>query len=825
MEYDEHHVSLAAYVKFRLTKMPKALENYRASSEIYALIWTTTPWTLPANQAIAVHNELPYTVFKLKASSELVIVAKSRLSEVLKQADIEERDVEVVMDNLLGADLLEAEYVNVLHGPTAEAQSFLHADFVSASSGSGLVHMAPAHGMDDFEVCSKLGGALKSPIDDLGSFTEVAYPGDPAKLQGKNVLQGGSQSVLELLTDLTTVGSSPLVWATHQYKHKYPIDWRTKKPVIVRATAQWFADVRSIKNNAMEAMQEVQFVPETGRTRLESFIMGRSHWCISRQRAWGVPIPALYRTDLETPEAVMTPKSIDHIISVINARGIDAWWADSPEESAWVAPHLPKGTYVRGKDTMDVWFDSGTTWTQLPRNPSGGPPASVYLEGTDQHRGWFQSSLLTFVASNGNAEPAAAGEDAISTKSGAPFATLITHGFTLDQDGRKMSKSLGNVISPDQIIDGTLLPPLKPRKKQQATATPVYDAMGPDALRLWVASSDYLRDVVIGQPVLQAVNGTLHKLRVTFKWLLGVLSDFDAEALATHEALIQDDSTARLVDRIALHQLALLSQTVNAAYISYEPFKAVNALTKHINLNLSSFYFETIKDTLYAGTATERLHAQATCYEIFHHLLAMLAPITPLLVAEVLHHASGPLAAIVQAREHDPFRRVWTPPAGFLDAALVPQIEWLGAAHDAVKAAQEAARANGHVKSGLQSEAVLTLPKGVANSVATFFVDAAIKGDLEAAFVVSRAEVVVSSTTPGSKLASSVEELEDHWRVVREFEVPMEDGSLGRGSAMVLPPGRAKCDRCWRYVVEKAEEEKGVCGRCTDVLRHQGHNI
>lgn len=751
----------------------------------------------------------------------MIIVAASRLLEVLKQAGLEEDAIEVVVPMIHGTDLVGAEYENPLQGSAAEPQPILHAAFVSASSGSGLVHMAPAHGMDDFDVCSKLKVDLKSPVDDLGNFTDAAYPTNPTRLQGINVLQRGSQAVLDILADLAISGSPNVIWTTHQYKHKYPIDWRTKKPVIVRATAQWFADVGCIKDITLKALETVRFIPETGQARLESFVVGRSQWCISRQRAWGVPIPALYRTDIEPIETVMSPETIDHLISVIKARGIDAWWSDAPEEPAWIAPHLPKGSYIRGRDTMDVWFDSGTTWTQLAPNPSGGAPADVYLEGTDQHRGWFQSSLLTYVASN-----LATDDKSVPFKGvGAPYKTLITHGFTLDQDGRKMSKSLGNVISPDQIVNGTLLPPLKPRKKQKQGETPAYDAMGADALRLWAASSDYLRDVVIGQPVLLAVNGTLHKLRVTFKWLLGVLGDFDVHASAAHAALNSDENYARLVDRIALHQLAILSQTVNAAYISYEPFKAVNALTKHVNLNLSSFYFETIKDTLYAGTASERLHAQATCYEILNHLLAMLAPITPLLVAEVMHHTSTPLRGLMQSRDQDPFRRIWAPPATFLDAALAPQIEWLAAAHDAVKIAQEAARTEGKVKSGLQSEVLITLPREVASSVTAFFAEAMTSGDLEIAFVVSRAEVVVGSIDPGSELARRIGELEALWSVNREFEVTMKDGSMGVAIAKVLPPGRAKCDRCWRYVVEKGEEEKGICGRCKGVLHHQGREV
>jgi isoleucyl-tRNA synthetase len=283
--------------------------------------------------------------------------------------------------------------------------------------------------MEDYDVCTPLGIKADAPVNDLGCFTSSALPNDPQALEGKSVLDGGSSEVLKILGDK--------VLAVHKYKHKYPYDWRTKLPVILRATEQWFADVGSVKDHALSSLEEVRFIPEGGRARLESFVKGRSEWCISRQRAWGVPIPALYNED---GVAVLTDESVAHIISIINERGIDAWWTDSQDDQAWVVPGLG-GQYRRGTDTMDVWFDSGTSWTQSDQR------ADVYLEGTDQHRGWFQSSLLTYVSASG--------------REGAPFKTCITHGFTLDQDGKKMSKSIGNIIAPRQIVDGSLLPPVQ----------------------------------------------------------------------------------------------------------------------------------------------------------------------------------------------------------------------------------------------------------------------------------------------------------------------------------------------------------------------------
>lgn len=427
LEYKEDHLSTAAYVKFPVTSFPDGLKRkLPETGSLSAVIWTTTPWTLPANRAIAVHHELEYSV--VKSGSDLLLIARTRLPQVTKLL-FGESPIEIVVDSIYGSDLVGAQYVNALRGKESVPQQVIHADFVSSDSGSGLVHLAPGHGMEDYDVCTPLGIKADAPVNDLGRFTSAALPDDPQALEGESVLDGGSLEVLEILGDK--------VLAVHNYKHKYPYDWRTKLPVIVRATEQWFADVGSVKDHALESLEDVGFIPESGRARLESFVKGRSEWCISRQRAWGVPIPALYNED---GVAVLSDDSVANIISVITERGIDAWWTDPPDDPAWIVPGL-QGHYRRGRDTMDVWFDSGTSWTQSDQ------PADVYLEGTDQHRGWFQSSLLTHVSASG--------------RDNAPFRTCITHGFTLDQAGKKMSKSIGNIIAPSQIVDGSLLPPVQ----------------------------------------------------------------------------------------------------------------------------------------------------------------------------------------------------------------------------------------------------------------------------------------------------------------------------------------------------------------------------
>ena len=388
-----------------------------------------------------------------------------------------------------------------------------------------------------------------------------------------------------------------------KYKHKYPYDWRTKQPVVIRATAQWFADVDSIKDMALEALKTVKFVPETGRKRLENFVVGRSEWCISRQRAWGVPIPALFDKE---GNAVVTDESVDHIISVIRERGIDAWFADPADDPAWILPSL-EGEYRRGADTMDVWFDSGSSWTLADGQ------ADVYLEGSDQHRGWFQSSLLTHVASQ-----RANGHKGAPV---SPFKTLVTHGFTLDQKGKKMSKSIGNIISPAHVMDGTLLPPVKLRGKEKKAATgPTYDSLGADALRLWAASSEFTKDVAIGDVVLKSVHTALIRYRTILRMLLGSM----------HESARTMPVTA--VDSIALVQLQDVMKEVHTAFDNHEFYKAFSALNRWVANDLSAFYLEASKDRLYCGDGGGVLEP------IFHGFMRMLAPITPLLVEEAWEH-------------------------------------------------------------------------------------------------------------------------------------------------------------------------------------------
>lgn len=797
LEYVDDHRSKAAFVAFPILNMAfPGLNARKTFDNVSLVIWTTTPWTLPANRAVAVNQNLFYTVVECnfandqsQGQTQRFLVEESRLDHFTNhlKSMFPQISPAIVMQMVSGYTLVGAMYANPLI--PGEPLPVVHADFVSSSSGTGLVHMAPGHGIEDYEVCNKHGIQPFAPVDELGRFTDKALPHHPELLQGMNVQTDGVGAVLHYLEQQGRLYNTHFLLATHDISHRYPIDWRTKKPVIVRATEQWFADVESIKNPATRALDDVRFIPTSGKSRLESFISSRSQWCISRQRAWGVPIPALYRTDDGSYEVVMDGQTLVHIEQVFEERGTDAWWTDAEDETAWIPPHL-QGSYMRGNDTMDVWFDSGTSWTSLPKR--SGSRADVYLEGTDQHRGWFQSSLLTHVATQ---------------KAGAPFKTLITHGFTLDQDGRKMSKSLGNVISPNEIMNGTLLPPLKNKKKKSENDKPSYDAWGADALRLWVASSDYTRDIVIGKQVLQTVNSTLQKYRITLKWLLGCLNDFDP----AHQPF-ETSEPKRLMDRIALHQLAQTSKAVHEAYTNYEFYKVSKMLESYVNADLSAFYFETLKDRLYAGTRDDRTAAQIVLFNIFQQLLAMLGPINPLMVEETWAHTPDALKGTSNTISH-PLKRVWTPyQAPWTgDTARTKQLEQeivgVKALHDAVKAAAEKARAQKKMGSSLECDVIIETPAGEGKSLSV--------GEAQELASI----LVVSNVSMREGTQNGKQEIETEVGEPWQFTAPIEshDGtSVGR---VIVTKARAhKCPRCWRFV---AEEEGQPCDRCEDALQEQ----
>ena len=783
LEYREDHVSKAAFIKFPLNGAPEALEKklgYGVDT-VNVVVWTTTPWTLPANRAIAFHRDIEYTIVESVTHGRLLLAA-SRIQEVELYCGEKLK----VVNSVPGNELVGVTYRDTIFDSKSPPRPLLPARFVSQGSGSGLVHIAPGHGMDDYELCLQNDISVFAPLDDQGCYTAFASPDAPDMLLGKGVLNTGNQAVLD---HLSTLG---FIMGQHEYKHKYPYDWRSKQPVIIRATEQWFANVGDIQDDALQALDSVKFVPPSSKSRLQAFVKQRSEWCISRQRAWGVPIPALYRQTGNRP--ILDEESVTHIISVIKERGIDAWWTDDEADPAWIPPslrnHDESTSFKRGRDTMDVWFDSGTSWTQILKpSETDQHIATYYIEGTDQHRGWFQSSLLTHIAYQ---------LDGRRVSPMAPFKNLVTHGFVLDQHGRKMSKSVGNVISPIEIMDGTLLPLMK--RKINGQATEVRDALGPDALRLWVASGDFTTDVKISPTVLQAINGSLSKYRVTFRLLLGILHDFNPNTCPRNEDL-------DTIHKIALWQLSQVDSSVQNYYRSLEFNRAVSEINTYISTSLSSFYFECIKDAAYCGTFKQRIQAQTALCQIFMQLQQMLLPVTPLLIEEIWDYTPP---TIKDCQPSPPGQRMWTdfePSLRESDIAgrLNDDFPLLMQAANAVNRAQETARNDKKMGDSLQSFVLLEIDTTAGNGKQATDLFHQYTECLETLFVVSRVGISHGKTP---------ELMQAEWSYPANFD--MLDCNI---VAHVYTPTQSKCIRCWRYDASvEMEKDKALCARCKGVI-------
>ena len=773
LEYKDDHVSTAAYVKFPLQSATFA------SAPVHALIWTTTPWTLPANQAIAIHPSLEYSLIESEQCGLLVVAA----SRVATLQGVIGKGINVVKQSIPVGDLLACTYDGLAQfGPQALHRPLITADFVTAESGTGLVHCAPGHGMEDYQALHSLiqegRVEVKAPVDASGLFDATASPAKPALLEGQDVFTTGNETVLKLLDQ------AAMLLYRHKYVHKYPIDWRTKEPVIIRATAQWFADLSSIRDDALQAIEQVAFIPSTGKTRLRSFVENRTEWCISRQRSWGVPIPAIYCSD--SGEAVLSANTVNHIVNVIQQRGTDAWWSDKANEPAWIPVGLDASQYVRGTDTMDVWFDSGSSWTHmLSDDGNENAQADIYIEGTDQHRGWFQSSLLTKVAYQKSTESSSIVQ--------APFRTLVTHGFTLDATGKKMSKSLGNVIGPNQIISGLeqRQPVSQPESSKKHREV---HPLGPDALRMWVASSDWSKDVVVSDTVVKTVHATLDKYRVTIKHLLRLLNDFDPRIALPYNEL-------SMLDQIALLQLHDVWTTVRAAYSNLEFHRAVFAINRWVVADLSGFYFEAIKDTCYCDStsAQRRLSACTTLHLIFSYLQNMLGPILPLLVEESWAHSPD---VYTESSQH-PLKRIWTAaPTTWHSDALQKLLPAIMSVNAGVKAAQEKARSEKLLGQSLASEVKFYMKPGtgVREVPAQTWTEI---------LVVSNVDIFEFDEFTNKRGAGT-------W--MRSSDISDADGKQ-IGVAVVTNPTMEKCGRCWRYVAALAcEDEVPLCKRCTSVV-------
>ena len=764
LEYPDGHVSPSVYVAFPVVQLPAALAGRLGDLAIdttgdggglAVTVWTTTPWTLPANLAVAVNPEIAYAVCRdaaavadqprhLVVAADLVESLRERLGRPLQP-----------LLTVRGAELEGLLYRHPLFDRRSPV--VIGGDYITTESGTGLVHTAPGHGVEDFETGRKAGLPVLCPVDEAGTLTAEAGP-----FAGLNVLRDANPAIVAALRE------AGALLAEERYEHRYPYDWRTKKPTIFRATEQWFASVQGFREQALAAIAAVDWLPASGRNRIEAMVRERGDWCISRQRSWGVPIPVFYHR--ETGEVLLNADTLDHVRQLIARHGSDVWW-ERPEADllppAWAAQ---AGEWRKGTDTMDVWFDSGSSWAGVLGGLDGGEdglryPADLYLEGSDQHRGWFQSSLLTSVAVNGT----------------APFRRVLTHGFVLDEKGRKMSKSLGNVVDPAVLVEGGANEKKDP-------------AYGADVLRLWVSSVDYGADVPLGPGIVKQLADVYRKVRNTARYLLGNLHDFDPAADAVPVGELP------LLDRWMLQRTHALIAAVSEDFDRFEFVRFFQALQNYCVVDLSNVYLDIAKDRLYvsAAAAFRRRSCQTVLHLVVERLAGLIAPVLCHMAEDIWQHLPYAVS------ERSVFERGWpTAPAAWAAPELEEPLTRILALRARVNRLLEGSRARGELGASLEAQVHLELGEGEE------------AGPLRQAL-----DWLRGSGHP------EVDDLAD-WLLVSALrrggeppQAPLAESCEGGVTVRIAAAAGRKCERCWHVESDVGLHgaHPGLCGRCVEVL-------
>ena len=714
--------SHSIYVKF---EGEKDLTDKLGVDEASILIWTTTPWTLPANLGVFLHPEFDYGLYKTEKGN--LVVAKDLAEDVFKTLDLSYE----LLKEFKGTEL---EYTHYQHPFLDRKGLVMNADYVTIDAGTGAVHTAPGHGADDYNYSLKYNIGILSPVDDKGHMTKEA-----GKYEGMFYAKA-SKAIVEDLTE-----SGHMLYHT-TFVHSYPHDWRSKKPVIFRATEQWFIsiDESDIRENALKALENVEFVPSWGKNRIGSMLETRPDWTISRQRVWGVPIPLFYNR--ATDEVIYEPEIMDRIIELVKKEGTDIWWKYEAKEiigDELLEKYNLKDVDIRKeRSIMDVWFDSGVSHRSVlvPRNLPR--PADLYLEGSDQHRGWFQSSLLTSIA---------------STKD-APYKRILTHGFTMDGQGRKMSKSLGNTILPKDITE----------------------KYGADILRLWVSSVDYREDVRISENILQQMSDAYRRIRNTARFLMGNLNNFDyANDKVDYKDMFE-------IDKWAMHKLEELKEKTTEYYDKYEFYSLFQEITYFCSMEMSSFYLDIVKDRLYCEgtTSIERRSAQTVLTEVLKVLVRIISPVLSFTADEIWERIpealkeeeSVHLSKWIEARPE------------YLNKELAQKWDKIARLRREVNKKLEAERQTGLIGHSLDARVLLN----IANEEYSFIKDYT-ENEVSDLFIVSQVKFV------NDNLAESE---------IEGINIAVEKAS------------GEKCERCWKYDEEVGHNNNhpDVCPRCASVL-------
>ena len=733
VEYADH-TSTSIYVRFKFDeeateKIGKLVDL--PNKNVYAVIWTTTPWTIPSNMAISMHPRFDYTFFTY--NNDVYVIAQGLLASFLEGVNWEEKDINVI-GSVKGADL---ELLNTNHPLYNRKSPIILGEHVTLDAGTGAVHTAPGHGLEDYEVGCRYNIEVFSPLDSKGVWTEIVGDKD---LEGIPYYKGG-KIVIEKLQNCGAL------LAAADINHSYPHCWRCKNPVIYRATPQWFVKVDKFRDATLEAIKGVKWIPASGEARISNMVQGRTDWCISRQRAWGVPIPVFYCE--ECGEPIVTDETVENVAKIFEKESSDAWVKYSAEEllpKDFVCPHCGKKHFRKEKDIMDVWFDSGVTWKAVVEKRSeqlGHTPVEMYLEGSDQHRGWFQSSLLTSMAVQGK----------------APYKSVLTHGFVFGEDGRKMSKSLGNYIRPDDIIKN----------------------YGADILRLWAASVDYRNDTKIGDNIIKQLAEIFKKTRNTARFLLGNIFDFDpAKDYVKYEDL-------KPIDKFALHKLNKVVEEVTVAFDNYEFYKYFQCLQNFAAVDLSSFYLDIVKDRLYTAgkKSVSRRACQTVLYETLQVLVRILTPVMPHQAEDIWQNTPemqrGGLESILLA-DWVKFNKEWD------NAQLEEDFTKILKTREVVTRAIEPLRAEKKVGSSLE---VAVYVKSDDSEILK-----ANAKDLADIFITSQA--YVADEAPAEVLNEYTENGITVWVTKAEGE---------------------KCERCWKF--RKLGEHAGhetICSDCYDAV-------